>query len=165
MICWHQSLLRAARRSPLSFEAPRRYVVGLLGASASHRVQHRTDRTRRHYLADGSGGPKMARQRRHRKQRQPVVHWRPQRHLCPARRIGDRSVSAGLKANSEDGSCPKHTPVVSAVAARTVRPRLRKPLLLLRHKGEEPDAPLDILIPDQQDGQMGQLSPCPGPPY
>ena len=63
----------------------------------------------------------------------------------------------GLKANSEGRVLPKHTPVVSAVAAGQFALGYVNHYYYYRHKAREPDAPLDILIPDQQDGQMGAV--------
>ncbi len=63
----------------------------------------------------------------------------------------------GLKANSEGRVLPKHTPVVSAVAAGQFPLGYVNHYYYYRHKAKEPDAPLDILIPDQQDDQMGAV--------
>ena len=63
----------------------------------------------------------------------------------------------GLKANSEGRVLPKHTPVVSAVAAGQFPLGYVNHYYYYRHKAKEPDAPLDILIPDQRDGQMGAV--------
>lgn len=63
----------------------------------------------------------------------------------------------GLKANSEGRVLPKHTPVVSAVAAGQFPLGYVNHYYYYRHKAKEPNAPLDILIPDQQDGQMGAV--------
>ena len=63
----------------------------------------------------------------------------------------------GLKANSEGRVLPKHTPVVSAVAAGQFPLGYVNHYYYYRHKAKEPDAPLAILIPDQQDDQMGAV--------
>ena len=63
----------------------------------------------------------------------------------------------GLKANSEGRVMPKHTPVVSAVAAGQFALGYVNHYYYYRHKAKQPDAPLDILIPDQQEGQMGAV--------
>ncbi len=64
---------------------------------------------------------------------------------------------SGLKANSEGRVLPKHTPVVSAVAAGQFPLGYVNHYYYYRHKAREPEAPLGILIPDQQDGQMGAV--------
>lgn len=63
----------------------------------------------------------------------------------------------GLKANSEGQVLPKHTPVVSAVAAGQFPLGYVNHYYYYRHKAKAPEAPLAILIPDQQDGQMGAV--------
>lgn len=63
----------------------------------------------------------------------------------------------GLKANSEGRVLPKHTPVVSAVAAGQFPLGYVNHYYYYRHKAKDPDARLDILMPDQQDGQMGAV--------
>ena len=63
----------------------------------------------------------------------------------------------GLKANSEGRVLPKHTPVVSAVAAGQFSLGYVNHYYYYRHKARDPEAPLDILIPDQQDRQMGAV--------
>ena len=63
----------------------------------------------------------------------------------------------GLKANSEGRVLPKHTPVVSAVAAGQFPLGYVNHYYYYRHKAKEPDAPLGILIPDQQEDQMGAV--------
>ena len=63
----------------------------------------------------------------------------------------------GLKANSEGQVLPKHTPVVSAVAAGQFPLGYVNHYYYYRHKAKDPDAPVGILIPDQLDGQMGAV--------
>ena len=63
----------------------------------------------------------------------------------------------GLKANSDGRVLPKHTPVVSAVAAGQFPLGYVNHYYYYRHKAKDPNAPLDILIPDQHDGQMGAV--------
>ncbi len=63
----------------------------------------------------------------------------------------------GLKANSEGRVMPKHTPVVSAVAAGQFPLGYVNHYYYYRHKAKNPDAPLGILIPDQGDAGMGAV--------
>ena len=63
----------------------------------------------------------------------------------------------GLKANSQGQVLPKHTPVVSAVAAGQFPLGYVNHYYYYRHKAKDPDAPLGLLVPDQQDGQMGAV--------
>lgn len=63
----------------------------------------------------------------------------------------------GLKANSEGQVLPKHTPVVSAVATGQFPLGYVNHYYYYRHKSKAPAAALGILVPDQQDGQMGAV--------
>ena len=63
----------------------------------------------------------------------------------------------GLKVNSEGRVLPKHTPVVSGVAAGQFPLGYVNHYYYYRHKAKDPNAPLGILIPDQRDDQMGAI--------
>ena len=63
----------------------------------------------------------------------------------------------GLKANSQGQVLPKHTPVVSAVAAGQFPLGYVNHYYYYRHMARDPDAPLGLLVPDQQEGQMGAV--------
>ena len=52
---------------------------------------------------------------------------------------------------------PKHTPVVTAVAAGQFPLGYVNHYYYYRHMDREPDAPLGMLIPDQQEGQRGTV--------
>lgn len=63
----------------------------------------------------------------------------------------------GLKANTQGRIMPKHTPVVSAVAAGQFPLGYVNHYYYYRHKAKHPDAPLGIIIPDQGADGMGAV--------
>lgn len=63
----------------------------------------------------------------------------------------------GLKANSQGHVLPKHTPIVSAVAAGQFPLGLVNHYYYYRHKAKAPEAPLGLIIPDQGEGGMGAV--------
>ncbi len=63
----------------------------------------------------------------------------------------------GLKANSQGRVMPKHTPVVSAVAAGQFPLGYVNHYYYYRHKAKRPEAALGIVIPDQGPDDMGAV--------